>query len=181
MSFDKTTGLVGEADFQPSPNCDPRQHHQTVEAIIVHSISLPPGEYGNSYVADLFLNRLDPAKHPYFEQIHHLKVSSHFFIERDGQIIQFVPTTKRAWHAGESVCLGKAMVNDFSIGIELEGWDEGDDGFTQMQYQSLNRLISLLKQEYAGIQGNIFAHSDIAPGRKQDPGPYFDWDKVELG
>jgi AmpD protein len=180
MKLDSKTGLIDEAQFYASPNFDERVHHETPEVLVVHSISLPPGKYQNNCVRDFFLNQLDPNLDDYFEQIASLNVSSHFFIKRSGELLQFVPTTKRAWHAGESVCLGKPMVNDFSIGIELEGWDESDDGYTDKQYLTLNELIDVLRHNYPEIANNLFAHSDIAPGRKTDPGPFFDWNRVGL-
>lgn len=173
------TGLVEQATFTASPNCDDRPDNAVPEAIIVHSISLPPGEYGNNYVQDFFCNQLNPNEHPYFSEIGHLTVSAHFFIERDGHLNQFVPTHLRAWHAGESMCLGKPAVNNFSIGVELEGLDTGVDGYTNTQYKVLKKLIDCLKQAYPAIkENNLFAHSDIAPDRKADPGPYFDWSRV---
>jgi len=159
----------------PSPNYDQRPVESQVEALIIHSISLPPGEYQSNHVEQFFCNQLKPNEHPYFEDICHLTVSSHFFIRRDGEIVQFVNTQQRAWHAGVSECLGRDNVNDFSIGIELEGWDEASDGFTTAQYESLTILSKELIKEYHIKPESIFGHSDIAPGRKNDPGPYFDW------
>ena len=151
------------------------------EVIIIHCISLPPGHYGQGAIQRFFQNQLNSDEHPYYETMAHLTVSSHFLIERSGKLVQFVPVSKRAWHAGESVCLGKPKVNDFSIGIELEGLDTDPDGFTDDQYVVLNQLIAVLKSSYRSIRpDNIFAHSDIAPGRKPDPGPYFDWQKLNF-
>ena len=179
MELDLESGLIKQATYIASPNCDARPDSVEPEAIIIHSISLPPGEYGNQYVQDFFCNRLDNDKHTYFAEIGHLTVSSHFFIQRNGSLIQFVPTQLRAWHAGESMCLGKPAVNNFSIGIELEGLDTGTDGYTEIQYQTLRELIACLQQSLPAIKpNNLFAHSDIAPGRKTDPGPYFKWDLV---
>ncbi|MEM7361244.1 MAG: 1,6-anhydro-N-acetylmuramyl-L-alanine amidase AmpD [Pseudomonadota bacterium] len=179
LSLDAVTGLVSGARYIASPNCDDRDAGFEPEAIIVHCISLPPGEYGGEEVINFFTNCLDASEHDYFAEITHLTVSAHFFVRRDGELIQFVPTDKRAWHAGESVCLGKPKVNNFSIGIELEGLDTDDKGFTDAQYQQLNRLVACLRQFYPKIAPhNVFAHSDIAPGRKPDPGPYFDWNRV---
>lgn len=176
MDLDLGTGLVDCAEYVPSPNVDDRELHIEPEVIIVHCISLPPGEYGQKTVQRFFQNKLEADEHPYYQSMAHLTVSSHFFIERDGKLVQFVPVSKRAWHAGESVCLGKPKVNDFSIGIELEGLDSDPEGFTDRQYLMLNQLIEVLRRAYPAIQPtNIFAHSDIAPGRKPDPGPYFDW------
>ena len=143
---------------------------------------MPPGEYGGDAVDKFFTNQLDPNAHPYFADICHLQVSAHFFIRRDGELLQFVPTHKRAWHAGESVCLGKPKANDFTIGIELEGLDTGSDGYSADQYSLLSELCDCLRRAYPAIDAhNIFAHSDIAPGRKLDPGPYFDWHKFQQG
>lgn len=179
MKLDPVTGLLAGVRFAPSPNCDDREFYQAPEAIIVHCISLPPGEYGGVQIEQLFSNTLDANEHDYFRAIAHLRVSAHFLIRRNGEIIQFVPTTKRAWHAGDSFCLGRPKVNDFSIGIELEGWDCDEQGFTDDQYGELKGLIGVLRTSYPDIlENHIFAHSDIAPGRKPDPGPYFDWTKV---
>lgn len=178
MQYDANTGLVTDAEYIASENCDERPSEAQVEAIIIHCISLPPGQYGNDCVADFFCNNLDVQQHEYFNEIEHLTVSSHFFIQRNGRLNQFVPTTMRAWHAGESVCLGKPMVNNFSIGIELEGLDTDPQGFSDQQYQVLSELTTCLLQNHTQIKtNNIFAHSDIAPGRKTDPGPYFDWNR----
>lgn len=179
MKVDLVTGLVDIAEFIPSPNCDEREHHHQPEVVIIHCISLPPGQYGQDAVARFFQNQLSESEHPYYRNMAHLTVSSHFLIERSGKLIQFVSTRKRAWHAGESVCLGKPKVNDFSIGIELEGLDTDSDGFTDTQYDCLNTLKRTLEQAYPRILSrNYFAHSDIAPGRKPDPGPYFDWNRL---
>lgn len=179
MQLDTQTGLIKEARFCASPNHDRREHHSKPEVIIIHCISLPPGDYNGNAVERFFCNQLDANEHPYYSDIKHLTVSAHFFIRRDGELIQFVPTTNRAWHAGESVCLGKPKVNDFSIGIELEGLDTDPNGFTDMQYRRLNELLNVLYQAYPSMNhGKLFAHSDIAPGRKTDPGPYFDWQKI---
>jgi AmpD protein len=173
------TGLVEGASYIASPNCDERENNGVPEVVIVHCISLPPGEYGSGAIERFFSNQLGADEHPYYADIAHLTVSSHFLIQRDGVLVQFVPTHQRAWHAGESACLGRPKVNDFSIGIELEGLDTDPDGFTSPQYDSLNELIKLLRETYPMIsQQNIFAHSDIAPGRKPDPGPYFDWNRL---
>ena len=173
------SGLVEQARYIASPNCDQREQHEYPEAIILHCISLPPGEYQGDAISNFFCNRLDCSSHSYFEQIKELKVSAHFLIRRDGQLIQYVPTHLRAWHAGESFCLGKSKVNDFSIGIELEGLDTDSQGFCDEQYQMLNHLVQCLLSTYPTIkQQSLFAHSDIAPGRKADPGPHFDWARV---
>ena len=179
MRLDDKTGLIDVAEYLASPNCDKREAHTQPSAIIIHCISLPPGEYGSSCVVDFFTKHLDENSHPYFKEIKHLTVSAHFFIRRGGELIQFVPTHLRAWHAGESNCLGKPKVNDFSIGIELEGLDTDVSGFTDLQYQALIILLDCLRSKYPSIKAsNVFAHSDIATGRKPDPGPYFDWKRL---
>jgi len=167
-------GVVDTACQIASPNCDARPPGMAIELVVLHNISLLPGEFGGNGVAELFTNRLDPSAHPYYAAIHQLKVSAHFFIRRDGELIQFVPCSQRAWHAGLSQWQGRERCNDFSIGIELEGDDATP--FEDAQYATLNTLLAALKQHYpiAGIVG----HSDIAPGRKTDPGPFFDWRKV---
>lgn len=141
---------------------------------MVHSISLPPGEFGGDAIERLFTNRLDPAAHPYFREIEGLKVSSHFLIRRDGELVQFVPVKRRAWHAGVSSWRGRARCNDFSIGVELEGTDDGP--FTRAQYARLAMLIRHLRATLP--LRDIASHSDIAPGRKTDPGPGFDWPRL---
>lgn len=159
----------------PSPNCDERPAGMPIELIVVHSISLPPGEFEGDAVAELFTNRLDWNAHPYYETIRGLRVSAHVFIRRDGSLIQFVPCTLRAWHAGVSSWAGRERCNDFSIGIELEGTDDGP--FTDAQYASLRPLIKALKRTYP-IR-DVVGHSDIAPGRKTDPGPHFAWQRLD--
>lgn len=154
-----------------SPNQDERPEGTAVSLLVVHNISLPPGEFGGPCVVDLFLNRLDPYAHPYYQGLRGLEVSSHFFIRRDGELIQFVPCERRAWHAGASRWRGRERCNDFSVGIELEGSDEL--AFTDVQYAELVRLTRDLCTRYP-IQ-DIAGHADIAPGRKTDPGPFFDW------
>ena len=157
-----------------SPNQDDRPPGQAPELIVVHAISLPPGEFGGEHVAELFQNRLDPDAHPYFAEIVDLRVSAHVLIDREGRATQFVPFSRRAWHAGESRWQGRERCNDFSIGIELEGTDE--DPFTPAQYATLARLIDWLRVHWPGIAPDaLTGHSDIAPGRKTDPGPCFDW------
>lgn len=157
-----------------SPNQDERPDGSVVCLLVIHAISLPPGEFGGSGIIDLFLNRLDPEAHPYYREISHLKVSAHFLVRRDGTAIQFVSGLRRAWHAGASVWNGRDRCNDFSIGIELEGSD--DLPFEPVQYATLNRLIERLRGTYP-IEA-IVGHSDIAPGRKTDPGLCFDWSLV---
>ena len=157
-----------------SPNCDDRPDGVEVSLVVLHSISLPPGEYGGDSIERLFTNGLDPAAHPYFAEIRGLRVSSHFLVRRDGELIQFVPVERRAWHAGASSWRGRSRCNDFSIGIELEGSE--DQGFEDRQYAA---LISLLRSLQAELPiRDIAAHSEIAPGRKTDPGPRFDWTRL---
>jgi AmpD protein len=167
-------GVVLGARQIASPNCDERPPDSTIELVVIHNISLPPGGFGGEGVIELFTNRLDPDAHPYYAEIHQMKVSAHFFIRRDGELLQFVPCGKRAWHAGVSQWQARERCNDFSIGIELEGDDV--TSFEDAQYATLNALLAAIRQRYpiAGIVG----HSDIAPGRKTDPGPFFDWGKI---
>jgi N-acetyl-anhydromuramoyl-L-alanine amidase len=164
-------GLAAGARFVASPNCDERPAGSAIELLVIHHISLPPGKFGGKGIVELFTNRLNPAAHPYYAAIAGTKVSAHFLIRRGGELIQFVPCAKRAWHAGESSWKGRARCNDFSIGVELEG--TGEVAFTGAQYRRLVALTRALTARYpiAGIAG----HSDIAPGRKTDPGPSFDW------
>ena len=164
-------GLVEGIRFIPSPNCDARPAGCAINLLVIHSISLPPGEFGGAGIVDLFTNRLDPAAHPDYASLAGLKVSSHFLIRRDGELIQFVPCSRRAWHAGESNWKGRRRCNDFSIGIEVEG--TGEVPFTDAQYQRLAELTRALMGRYPNA--DIVGHSDVAPGRKMDPGPHFDW------
>lgn len=161
----------------PSPNCDERPAAAVVRLVVIHAISLPPNEFGGSGILHLFGNCLDPAAHPYFEQIKGLRVSAHFLIRRDGELIQFVPCSRRAWHAGVSTWRGRENCNDFSIGIELEGSDLLP--FEDAQYLVLNRLLDELRRRYP-IEA-VAGHSDIAPQRKTDPGPCFDWTRLRDG
>ncbi len=167
-------GIVEEAKFIPSPNFDARTQDSTIDLIVIHNISLPPQQYGGPGVEELFTNRLNPEEHPYYREIYQRQVSAHFFIRRSGELIQFVSCLDRAWHAGVSNWQGKERCNDFSIGIELEGSDF--DAFEPVQYEQLNNLIHCLKQAYPITA--VTGHSDIAPGRKTDPGPFFEWDKI---
>jgi AmpD protein len=164
-------GRVKVAAQIPSPNCDDRPNDTPISMIVVHGISLPPGEFGGDAIERLFTNRLDPAGHPYFASVAPLRVSAHFLIRRDGALVQFVPCRRRAWHAGESIWRGRARCNDFSIGIEVEG--EDSRAYAPAQYATLARLIRALRRRYP--IADIVRHSDIAPGRKTDPGPAFDW------
>ena len=157
-----------------SPNCSSREKDE-ISLLVIHNISLPPGEFGGGYVEKFFQNILDPQAHPYFDEIKELKVSSHLFIDRDGSITQFVLFDKKAWHAGVSNFNGRENCNEFSIGIELEGTDELE--YTQQQYDSLVEVSRELMVLYPLItKDNIVGHCDIAPGRKTDPGKAFDWD-----
>lgn len=154
-----------------SPNYDARPEGVQVSLIVIHAISLPPDQFGGPGVIELFTNCLDPEAHPYYAAVHQLRVSAHFFIRRDGELIQFVPTAARAWHAGVSCWQGRERCNDFSIGIELEGCDT--QAFEPAQYTALVALLRRLRRRYPGVA--VAGHSDIAPGRKTDPGPCFDW------
>ena len=168
-------GICSEAKFIASPNIDARPNAEVISLIVIHNISLPPKQYGGDGVIDLFSNQLNPDEHPYYAEIAHLKVSSHFFIRRDGELIQFASCNDRAWHAGASNWQGRERCNDFSIGIELEGSDF--EAFEPMQYETLETLIASIKARYP-IEA-ITGHSDIAPGRKTDPGPYFNWSRIK--
>lgn len=156
-----------------SPNCDVRPSGIAIDLLVIHNISLPPGEFGGRAVAKLFTNTLDTDAHPYYAQLKGVKVSAHFLIQRTGEIIQFVPCGKRAWHAGASVWHGRTACNDFSIGVELEGTDFLP--FSDQQYAALIRLTRVLKRAFPIRE--IAGHSDIAPGRKTDPGQKFDWSR----
>ncbi len=159
----------------PSPNCSDRPSGISVELLVIHNISLPPGEFGTGCVDELFCNKLDANAHPFFASIEHLRVSAHLLIEREGTLRQYVPFGKQAWHAGLSNYEGRERCNEFSIGIELEGTDDLE--FTDQQYATLTEVSALLLNRYPGLsQERIVGHSDIAPGRKTDPGPCFDWD-----
>jgi AmpD protein len=147
---------------------------------VIHSISLPPGEFGGGWIDDLFMNRLDTAAHPYFAEIKALKVSCHILIQRSGKITQYVPLNRRAWHAGESNYCGRTCCNDFSIGIEVEGSDEMP--FADDQYLALERVTTEIMRYYPSItHERITSHAAIAPGRKTDPGPMFDWPRYLEG
>jgi len=174
MNIDSNNGLLDEARYVPSPNCDDRPENEAISLIVVHGISLPPGEFEGNWIDDFFTNRLDPKAHDYFVEIADLQVSSHLLIRRNGEIVQYVPFHQRAWHAGESRFDGRERCNDFSIGIELEGTD--DLPYEYVQYEKLAEVIRALKQAYPDISNErIAGHSDIAPERKTDPGEAFDW------
>jgi AmpD protein len=164
----------------PSPNFDARPTDCSIDLLVIHNISLPPGVFEGDDVEAFFLNQLHHSKHPFFEEIRELKVSSHLFIRRDGSAQQFVDLDNRAWHAGQSTWQGKERCNDFSIGIELEGTD--DQTFTDAQYKTLIQLTLQIQQQYPEITNDrIVGHSDIAPDRKTDPGPHFDWSRYHQG
>jgi AmpD protein len=168
-------GYVESASQIASPNFDARPENTKIDLIVIHNISLPPNIYAGSGVMQLFTNQLNPNEHPYYAEVYTRKVSSHFFIRRDGELIQFVSCLQRAWHAGVSSWQSRERCNDFSVGIELEGSDF--EAFETAQYQTLKSLLNSLRKAYP-IQ-HIVGHSDIAPGRKTDPGPYFVWDKIK--
>lgn len=168
-------GYADVARVVASPNCDERPLGAQVELIVIHNISLPPGEFGGAGIVDLFLNHLDPAQHPYYQSIAALRVSAHFLIRRDGELIQFVSCEKRAWHAGVSSWRGRSRCNDFSVGIELEGCDSSS--FEDAQYAQLLPLLRALHVRYPVV--DVQGHSDIAPDRKTDPGPHFDWQRLK--
>ena len=177
MHIDLNSHLITEAIYKPSPNCDARPQGVVPELVVIHGISLPPGKYGGGYVQQFFNNALDETAHPYFAEIANLKVSSHLFIERDGSLTQCVPLNQRAWHAGQSCYQGREACNDFSIGIELEGTD--NDTYSEQQYKILKPLIDCLQQTYNTLVSKaVVGHSDIAPGRKTDPGVGFDWARI---
>jgi len=166
------------AQYFQSPNCDVRPEGSNIKLIVIHGISLPPGEFSGNYIHDFFMNQLNANLHPYFKEISHLKVSSHVYIRRDGQIQQFVPFNLRAWHAGASCYQNEQRCNDFSIGIELEGTD--DCHYEPIQYAVLIDLLKVLLESYPDTQKNpIVGHQHIAPGRKTDPGPFFDWQQLK--
>lgn len=167
-----------QARHCPSPHYDERPSDE-ISLLVVHSISLPPGRFGGPYIDQLFMGILDPKEDSYFEDIYQLRVSAHCLIRRCGEVVQYVAFDKRAWHAGQSCFAGRERCNDFAIGIELEGTDTGN--FTPIQYQQLNQLIKLLQNHYPEITAQrIVGHSDIAPGRKTDPGIGFNWNLVEV-
>ncbi len=171
-------GFLDNARVCPSPNHDDRPDSDDISLIVIHNISLPPNQFSGVGIDQLFTNTLDKNEHPFYEEIDHLRVSSHLLIRRDGEVVQYVPFEKRAWHAGESRYLGRDVCNDFSIGIEMEGTDF--EPFTDIQYQVLETTIKALLESYPTLsKENITGHEHIAPGRKTDPGPYFKWNKLE--
>jgi len=169
-----TNGRLLGARQAPSPNCDERPDGVAVDLLVIHNISLPPNEFGGPWIEALFQNRLDPRAHPYFADIARVRVSAHLLIRRDGELIQFVDLRRRAWHAGQSSFKGRNACNDFSIGIELEGADHIP--FSDAQYARIGLVTGQLMRDFPAITAErIIGHSDIAPGRKTDPGPAFDW------
>ncbi len=177
MKIDSETGLLDTARQMCSPNCDPRPEGIEPDLIVIHNISLPPNEFGGPHIDELFCNHLPADGHPYFAEICGLEVSAHLLIRRDGEIVQYVPFHQRAWHAGLSSYDGREGCNDFSIGIELEGADA--TLYTDVQYERLARVVEMLLATYPALSANrIAGHCDIAPGRKTDPGPAFDWSRL---
>ncbi|WP_444902048.1 1,6-anhydro-N-acetylmuramyl-L-alanine amidase AmpD [Microbulbifer sp. SSSA007] len=176
MKYQVESGWLSGARRVPSPHCNSRPDDCPVDLLVVHSISLPPGQYGGPYIDAFFLGQLDIDAHPYFAEIAALQVSAHILIDRDGIVTQYVPLDRRAWHAGKSEFKGRTNCNDFSIGIELEGLDT--DIYTDAQYHALAEVSAAIMLAYPAIGvDRIASHSDIAPGRKLDPGPGFDWER----
>ena len=174
FTIDAATGLLRAVRQVLSPHCDQRPSGMAPELIVVHGISLPPGEFGGPWIEQLFTGGLDPDAHPYFATIAGLRVSAHLLVRRDGEPVQFVPLGLRAWHAGVSNWHGRPACNDFSIGIEMEGTDAGL--YEAAQYRTLSALIAALCQGYPTLaRERVVGHSEIAPGRKSDPGPAFEW------
>lgn len=172
-SLDEAGFLAGARQIS-SPNCDERPAGAEITLLVVHNISLPPGESGVDAIVRLFTNALDFSAHPYYETLRELKVSAHFLIPRDGGLIQLVPCARRAWHAGASNWCGRERCNDFSVGVELEGVD--DQAYPDGQYTRLAGLLAVLRTRYPIV--DVVGHADIAPGRKTDPGPAFDWGRL---
>jgi N-acetyl-anhydromuramoyl-L-alanine amidase len=174
--FTVSQGQLAGARQVPSPNFNPRPENTEIQLIVVHNISLPPSQFGGGYIEQFFQNQLDWSAHPYFQTIEGMQVSAHLLILRSGEVLQFVNFNDRAWHAGRSRYLAQPECNDYSIGIELEGSD--DQNFEEIQYQVLAEVIQTLQQSYPKIASHIAGHSDIAPGRKTDPGPFFQWNHL---
>lgn len=179
MNIDCETGLLDVARQCPSPNHDERPPGCEPELIVLHNISLPPNEFGGPWIDDLFTNRLDARAHPFFAEICHLHVASHLLIRRNGEVVQYVPFHRRAFHAGVSHYRGRERCNDFSVGIELEGSDF--QPFAEAQYRRLENLLPVLVNAYPRLSSeHITGHEHIAPGRKTDPGPFFDWERLGI-
>lgn len=177
LSYDPCSGWLSPARLCPSPNHDQRCQKSPVSLLVVHGISLPPAQFGGPHIDQLFCNQLNPDEHSYFAEIAHLRVSAHALIRRDGELVQYVPLHQRAWHAGQSCFTGVEGCNDFSIGVELEGTDELP--YDDRQYHRLAELIRVLLPHFPALtRERITGHSDISPGRKTDPGPHFDWQKL---
>lgn len=180
MRINPHSGLASPARQVPSPNCDDRPPATVVDLVVIHGISLPPGCFGGPWIDALFTNRLDPAGHPYFAQLRGLRVSSHLLIRRRGELVQYVPLHRRAWHAGLSRYGERESCNDFSIGIELEGEDHRP--YTEVQYRRLHALLPAIMAAFPAVTPQrIVGHCHIAPGRKSDPGPAFDWQRLQAG
>ncbi|WP_440996181.1 1,6-anhydro-N-acetylmuramyl-L-alanine amidase AmpD [Arhodomonas sp. SL1] len=178
MEVNKGNGRVAPARWCPSPNHDARPQGTEIDAVILHGISLPPGRFDGDGIERLFTNRLEPDGHPFYREITGLRVSSHLLIRRDGELVQFVPLHRRAWHAGRSSLAGRVECNDFSIGIELEGTD--DIPYADAQYATLGPLLAALIRAYPAIRPHrVVGHCHVAPGRKTDPGPVFEWRRLE--
>ena len=178
-AFSIKNGWLAPARRLSSPNCDERPEGGVVELVVIHGISLPPGEFGGPWIDALFTNVLNAAAHPYFKEIEGLEVSAHVLIRRDGEVVQYVPFDRRAWHAGQSCFEGREGCNDFSIGIELEGCD--DRPYEAVQYQVLADIGKAVLKEFPALTPQrIVGHCDIAPGRKMDPGPHFDWPRFRF-
>lgn len=174
--FEVSQGQLAGAKQVPSPNFNQRPAHTEIQLIVVHNISLPPSQFGGGYIEQFFQNQLDCSIHPYFQTIEGMQVSAHLLILRTGEVLQFVNFNDRAWHAGRSRYLAQPECNDYSIGIELEGSD--DQNFEEIQYQVLADVIVTLQKSYPKIASHIAGHSDIATGRKTDPGPFFQWNHL---
>jgi len=179
LKINNNSGLFDDITHYNSENCNNRPNNTIIDTIIIHCISLPVGSYGNQNIVDLFMNNLDINQDPSFESLKDVKVSSHLLIKRDGEIIQFVPFNLRAWHAGVSKHKERENCNDYSIGIELEGTDKSN--FTDTQYKRLNEIIISLKDYYPKIvDENIIGHNEVSPDRKNDPGPFFEWNRIKV-
>jgi AmpD protein len=177
LQVDLESGQLQGVRHIASPNFDSRPHGVEPDLIVVHGISLPPGEFGGPWIERLFTNTLPPEKHPYFAEVGALRVSSHLVLDRDGKITQYVPFGERAWHAGKSIYGDREACNDFSVGVELEGTDTLP--YTAAQYDALAEAVAALCAAYPGLSPQrLVGHSDVAPGRKTDPGPAFDWPKA---
>jgi AmpD protein len=178
MKLDTNKAWLEGIRHYPSPHCDARPAGMEIELLVIHGISLPPGEFGGPYIDQLFTQTLEKDAHPYFAQIVHLRVSAHLLIRRTGEVTQYVSFQQRAWHAGVSNFRGRSTCNDFSIGIELEGCD--NIPYTEVQYRQLAQIIKILQQAWPVLTADrIVGHSEIAPGRKTDPGPAFEWRKLQ--